>query len=127
MLSGEKNRRLRIKVLSELGASGQEQEELLGYNQNLFRNEPANLPTSFPLPSEPHVEAWKGYLEDSKGMDLFRVLQSKIVQMQFPIKEGISRSDVYLAATRRGVWPQERSAHEKLTLESPGELKLFPD
>ena len=123
-MNGEKNRRLRIKVLSELGASGQEQEELLGYNQNLFWKEPANLPTSFPLPSEPHVEVWKGYLEDSKGMDLFRVLQSKIVQLQFPIIEGTSRSEDYLAATRRGVWPQERSAHEKLTLESPGELKL---
>jgi len=123
-MSGEKNSRLRIKVLSELGASEQEQEELLGYNRNFFRKEPANLPTSFPLPSEPHVEVWKGYLEDSKGMELFRVLQSKIVQLQFPIKEGICRSDVYLAATRRGVWPEERRADEKLILENPGELKL---
>ena len=124
-MSGKKNRRLRIKVLSELGASGQEQEELLGYNQNFFRKETANPPTSFPLPSEPYVEVWKGYLEDSKGVDLFRVLQSRIVQLQFPIIEGISRSQDYLAATRRGVWPQERRADEKLTLESPGELKLM--
>lgn len=123
-MSGEKNRRLRIKVLSELGASGQEQEELLGYNQNFFQKETANPPTSFPLASEPHVEVWKGYLKDSKGMDLFRVLQSKIVQLQFPIIEGISRSEDYLAATRRGVWPEEKRADEKLTLESPGELKL---
>ena len=123
-MSGEKNRRLRIKVLSELGASGQEQEELLGYNQNFFRKEPANLPTSFPLPSEPHVEIWKGYLEHSKGMDLFRVLQNKLVQLQFPIIEGISRSEDYLAATRRGVWLEEKRADEKLTLEGPGELKL---
>ena len=123
-MTGEKNRSLRIKVLSDLGASGQEQEELLGYNQNFFRKEPANPPTTFPLPSEPHVEAWKGYLEESKGMDLFRVLQSKIVQLQFPIIEGISRSEDYLAATRRGVWPEERRADEKLCLENPGELKF---
>lgn len=124
-MSGEKNNKLRIEVLAEQGASQQEQEEMLRYNQNLFCKKPASLPASFPLPSEPHVEVWKGYLEDSKGMDLFRVLQIRIVQLQFPIIEGISRSQDYVAATRRGVWPEERSADERLTLESPGELKLL--
>jgi len=101
---------MRTQVLRELGATDADVEALLAYNQNVFDLAAVDNITStahFPLPDEPFVDAWRGYLAEAEasGKGIFETLRHKLIQFQFPIQEGISQTDTYRAATLRGTPP----------------------
>jgi hypothetical protein len=108
-------------VLASLGASPSEIDELLAYNANVFDH--ATLPDSFPLPDEPFVAVWEQYLADSAEQGLFEILKDRLVQFQFPIQEGISQTELYQGATRRGV--QFEPLVDSITLHYPEKLRLI--
>ena len=114
---------LRARVLRDLGASESEVEELLRYNENLFRV-PGPLPP-FPLPDEPFVEAWEEYAREAETRGVFPVLRDALVQLRFPVAPGISATDAYQAAIRRGVLPPDDRDRAGLVLEAPERLRLF--
>ena len=51
------------------------------------------------------------------------VLREKLVQLCFPVRENISREEIYRAATRRGILPGPEQPF--LKLRDPGDLKLL--
>ncbi|MEZ5403211.1 MAG: hypothetical protein R2729_26265 [Bryobacteraceae bacterium] len=106
-------RQLRRQVLSGIGAGAAEAEELLAYNENVFRT--AGEPLEFPLADEPFVAVWQEYAD--RG---FVHLQSVIPQLSFPVRAGISESAEYRAATRKGA-PVRGSG---LALRAPHELRI---
>lgn len=112
---------VRARVLRDLGASESEVEELLRYNENLFRV-PDPLPP-FPLPDEPFVDAWEEYVREAAARGVFPVLRDALVQLRFPVAPGISETEAYQAATRRGVLPPDDTPG--LVLEAPERLRLF--
>ncbi|MFL5385172.1 MAG: DUF7005 family protein [Longimicrobiaceae bacterium] len=112
---------VRARVLRDLGASESEVEELLRYNENLFRV-PDPLPP-FPLPDEPFVEAWEEYAREAAACGVFPVLRDALVQLRFPVAPGIAETEGYRAATRRGVLPPDGAPG--LALEAPERLRLF--
>ena len=112
---------VRARVLRNLGASESEVDELLRYNENLFRV-PDPLPP-FPLPDEPFVEAWEEYAREAAARGVFPVLSEALVQLRFPVAPGISETEAYQAATRRGVLPPDSAPG--LVLEAPERLRLF--
>jgi hypothetical protein len=112
---------VRARVLRDLGASESEVEELLRYNENLFRV-PDPLPP-FPLPDEPSVEAWEEYAREAATRGVFPVLRDALVQLRFPVAPGIAETEGYRAATRRGVLPPDGTPG--LALEAPERLRLF--
>lgn len=112
---------VRARVLRDLGASESEVDELLRYNQNLFRV-PDPLPT-FPLPDEPFVEAWEEYVREAAARGVFPVLRDALVQLRFPVAPGISETEAYQAAIRRGILPPDDAPG--LALEAPERLRLF--
>lgn len=114
---------VRARVLRDLGASESEVDELLRYNENLFRV-PDPLPP-FPLPDEPFVEAWEGYAREAETRGVFPVLRDALVQLRFPVAPGISATDAYQAAIRRGVLPPDDGDRAGLVLEAPERLRLF--
>ena len=111
----------RARVLRDLGASEPEVDELLRYNENLFRV-PDSLPP-FPLPDEPFVEAWEAYAREAAARGVFPVLRDALVQLRFPVAPGIAETEGYRAATRRGVLPPDGAPG--LALEAPERLRLF--
>jgi hypothetical protein len=89
--------------LAAFGASPAEAEELLAYNENLFDLGALGPETRFPLPDEPFVPFWQAAAEEARTRGAFAVLRERLPQLRFPIRRGISETEPYRAATRRGV------------------------
>jgi hypothetical protein len=114
-------------VLRGLGATPGECEELLRYNENVF--DVSNASGSvWPLPDEAFVAGWESWAADARSRGAFAVLAEHLPQLSFPIREGMSASPAYRAATRRGVPPRELPEATGLALARPElvELTLHP-
>lgn len=95
----------RRRVLETLGATPEVVAELLRYNENVFAKA---ADATIPEGDEPHVEIWREYVAAAGGEGTIETLSRHLVQLSFPVREGMSATDVYRAATRRGEWPEQR-------------------
>lgn len=109
------------ETLSQCGASGDVLDELLAYTANPFDTGRLDV-SHLPLDDAPHIEAWEDYAHEAQREGVFPVLARRLVQFRFPIAAGISQTDAYRAATRRGVLPS--GDEPALTLDDPGGLEL---
>lgn len=101
----------RAAALRALGASASAVDELLAYGDSPLASAP--LP-ALPLADEPCAAAWGQYAVEATaggppaggtlGEGAPAVLRRHLVQLRFPVTEGISGTASYLAATRRGEW-----------------------
>lgn len=110
-------RRARIAAA---GAPPDAVEELVPYTASPFdlrRLEGLRLP----LDDEPQVEAWREYVQDAAVRGVLPALADRLVQLRFPVQAGISQSEEYRAATRRG---QVGAGRGRLELEEPSSLSL---
>ena len=115
----------RPDVLAYFGATATETDELLVYNQNVFDHNTLTHPLKFPLTPELYVSAWEEYAIAAKIVGAFEVLKQRLVQLRFPIEEGISQTQAYLSATRRGVAADEMPEATGLVLQQPEKLQLI--
>lgn len=109
----------RAAVLRGLGAGAAEAAELLRYNRGHF-----DLPPSvdLPLPDEPCVQAWARYADEARTRGVLPVLREQLVQLRFPVARGISATEAYGAATRRGIVPE---GTDGVALEDADGVRLF--
>lgn len=116
---------LRTRILKVYGANDSDMEELLTYNENAFNT--ANLAPniSFPLAPEPHVATWENYQAEATERETFETLKKRLIQLQFPIQAGISQTEAYRAATRRGVPVDSMAEATGLVLTQPERLQLI--
>lgn len=77
----------------------------------------------FPLPSEPHVTAWRQYEAEAVNQTALETLRPKLIQLSFPIEAGISQTAAYRTAMQRGTLPDFQV--KGLKLEQPNGLRLF--
>jgi hypothetical protein len=82
---------IRADVLRSLGADRETVEELSTYCDNPFPVDALPQPPALPLPEEAHTTDWRDYL-DEQGDDPFGFLQSRLVQLNIPIQEGVSKT-----------------------------------
>ena len=115
---------IQAERLAGLGASPAEIEELLAYNENRFQLEALNPEVRFPLSDEPFVAFWEPLVEASRERGAFAVLREHLPQLCFPVREGISQTEPYLAATRRGEPIADLPEASGLELENPGAIEL---
>lgn len=115
---------LRTKILVDCGADDSEIAELLAYNQNVFDFSSVQLPQIFPPTSEPGVAAWEKYAAAAETTGVYQVLKECLIQFQFPILAGISETEEYRAATRKGKFPDESAIAIPLTFTEPEKLQL---
>jgi hypothetical protein len=113
----------RAAILATFGADEAVTAELLAYDADGF-NGPIDREIRFPLADEPFVETWHEYARDVAAASDFRVLAGRLVQLSFPIHEGMSNHEAYRAATRRGVPPHELSGATGLELERPDAIEI---
>ena len=119
---------IQAERLAALGASPDEVRELLEYNENPFDLSALGPATVLPLPDEPFVAVWEVWVEEARERGAFAVLQEHLPQLRFPVQAGISQTEDYKAATRRGVLPDGLPGALGLTLARPDlvELVLHP-
>lgn len=112
------------QIFEGLTLTSEEITELSTYNQNIFNH--TDLPPlgSFPLESERHISAWKRYHSQVPILGTFAALRSALVQLQFPIKAGISETENYRLATRKGYPIDSMLEATGLELEKPESLQL---
>jgi Family of unknown function (DUF7005) len=110
------------EVLAAQGAVGATVEELVAYATSRFTI-PSSPSPSATLPDEPFVAAWAGYAGAAERRGLWPVLREALVQLRFPVTEGMSQRPAYLAATRRG--DLRDLPEDGVALHRPGALELF--
>lgn len=115
---------IQAERLASLGASPGETEELIRYTENAFDLGSLGSGTTFPLPDEPFVALWEGWAEEGRARGAFAVLAEHLPQLRFPIRPGISQTEDYRAATRRGVSPDGLPGATGLELERPDRVEL---
>lgn len=116
----------RRKVFERFKATTSETEELLRSNavrENLFSKEILN---KLPLPSEPHLWTWKQYVKEADNSSAWDVLRKKIVQLQFPVQEGMSASQVYKKSIRSCGRLDKKSASLGLVNSKGVRLEVYP-
>lgn len=123
LMSDQKS--FRTDVLTYFGATAAQVEELLVYNQNIFDHNTLTHKVNFPLTSEPHIAAWEEYAVLARVIGVFELLKQRLVQFQFPIIEGISQTEAYQSATRRGVVTDGMTLATGLVLQEPEKLQLI--
>lgn len=117
--------KFRADVLKVYGANASDAEELLAYNENVFDTAGLALPINFPLAPELHVATWERYLAEATAIGTFEALKKRLVQLWFPIREGISQTETYRAATRKGVPVDGMAEATGLVLTQPEKLQLI--
>ena len=75
-------------------------KELELYFQNKFSS-PKAQPQSLFI-DEPYISSWEGYTTDSIGGNAFSILKMCYPQLNFPIEEGINKTEDYVDAVLRG-------------------------
>jgi hypothetical protein len=117
---------LQAAVLAGLGASAAEVGELLAYGESAFDLGALAAAPALPLPDEPSVGFWEPRVDEARERGALAVLREHLPQLHFPIRPGMSASEGYLAATRRGVPPAELPEATGLELRPERiELELY--
>ena len=115
----------RLEILKSFGATDSNLQELLDYSQSAFQHESLAEAIHAAKIPEPHIKTWQQYCNLTKIEGAFPVLARKLVQLQFPIKEGISEVKNYQAATKQGVTTEDMSEATGLALRQPDQVQLF--
>jgi hypothetical protein len=93
-------------------------DELLLYSKNKFIAKHDNISA---ISEDSYVDTWQRYYDESKKSGVFETLKRYIVQLQFPVQKGISKTEAYINSTLKGKENQNMSA---LKLNQPETLKL---
>lgn len=112
-----------VDFLISLGASETEAHELVQYNENVFDHSAIAENIAYPMPDEPFIRVWEQYAAEAAVRGVFPTLKDRLVQFKFPIRKGISTTETYRAATRRGV-TDDIPEGNGLELEFPEGLEL---
>ena len=103
-MAGASRVAFRRSVLEACGADAGSVERLLAYNDTPFAPE-LLAEHAWPMADEAHLEAWDEYARDAAARGAVEALRLRLVQLRFPVEAGISATDDYRAATRRGIGP----------------------
>ncbi|MDD4238892.1 MAG: hypothetical protein PHT62_10135 [Desulfotomaculaceae bacterium] len=104
---------------------GSLQEQLSFFLENNFDHTHVKPWREIPLADEPFVGAWEEYIRDINVKNPLAVLKNKLVQLNFPVKEGISKSTDYQMATKRGLDTVLMPGATGVELEEPGNIEVY--
>lgn len=111
----------RIAIWRTFGASEPVALELVAYTDGGVAN--PSCPSVCPLADELFVNAWQRYVDEAATDGVDAVLCRALVQLHFPVATGISETEAYRAATRRGERPA--GSPPNVVFARPDALRLF--
>ena len=115
----------RRSVLSGLGIPGPAAEELIEYNKNVFKFPERGNVIRLPLTDEAFVSDWIEYSQIIEKAHSFMALKDKLIELNFPVVDGISKTPGYKATQEKGFEALERDAEEGLRLDAPEKIKIY--
>lgn len=124
MNRGHQDSPTRLTTAQAPAAELDETAELAAYHRAVFDLATLGPETRLPLADEPFVEFWEEVERASRSRSAFAVLSERLPQLAFPIRAGISESEGYRAATRRGTPVETLPEATGLELEHPDALEL---
>jgi hypothetical protein len=113
----------RPEILAAFGATPAIAAEILAYEGEGYERAPLPSDLSFPLADEAFVPAWQSYCAEAAARG-FTGLADRLVQLQFPIRSGISHTEEYRAVTRRGLPARGLPLATGLVLERPDDIHV---
>lgn len=118
----------RAAILRRAGAGETQAAELLAYNDNHFDLAPLAGPLELPLPDEPALAFWAERAAEAREIGAAAALRPHLPQLHFPIRAGMSETEGYRDATRRGRPVEEIAEATGLDLpqEESIEIVLHP-
>ena len=114
----------RIEILKAFGAQGRNIALLLNYNDNKFNLNIKSLNNINKYDDEPFVNDWLIYRKLMDSNRVLDVLRCIFIQLNFPIEEGISKQEEYLAAVRKGILLPERIEASGVKFNYPDRIEL---
>ena len=111
--------------LLDAGASPENLDSLRQYVANPLRLDTVPADSRLPQGDEPHVSDWRRYQTESMDSDVFSYLQTKLPQLNIPIRPGMASTATYRRVARRGETFRHDDFGDHLTLEVPDELRLL--
>lgn len=114
----------RPEILAAFGATPAIAAEILAYEADGYERAPLPSDLSFPLADEAFVPAWQSYGAEAAARG-FTALADRLVQLQFPIGPGISRTEEYRAVTKRGLPARGLPLATGLVLERPDDIHVL--
>ncbi len=100
-------------------------EQLSFLQDNHFSHDKVLAWNEIPPQDEPFVQAWEEYIQDIPEKGALEALRQRLVQLRFPVEEGISGNPEYILATRRGLAAATMKAATGTKLEEPAGLKVY--
>ncbi|MFZ7101730.1 MAG: DUF7005 family protein [Peptococcaceae bacterium] len=78
-----------------------------------------------PPADEAFVQAWEGYLQDCTKTGVLAGLRKRLVQLNFPVQQGMASDPEYRLAARRGLVTAARKRAKGTELNDPANLKTY--
>jgi hypothetical protein len=112
------NKNEKYLYLKEIVQYDQPIKELITYTENKFTVKKKNKLTGSNL----SVDTWELYFKEAKESGVYETLKKYLIQLQFPIQKGISKSENYINCTLKG---KKNHAASNLVLNRPESLELM--
>lgn len=100
-------------------------EQLLFLQDNQFSHDQVLTWQEMPPRDELFVQVWEEYLHDIARKGAMEALRPRLVQLAFPVQEGMSINPSYHMATRRGMDTAVMKEATGTNLEDPSGLKVY--
>lgn len=120
----EARRSRRLRLLESSGANAAVAQELVEYDSLPYARDNASALIDLPMADEPLVATWRDYADEARSRGVFETLKRHLVQLRFPVERGISDTDAYRRATRRGDFDAASEIGRELVLHDPASLHL---
>lgn len=100
------------------------EKELPVLQENFFNQEGVLPWERIPPQDELFIGAWEEYVKEAASNGGFAVLRERLLQLQFPVQDGISFTEAYRRATLKGLDVGSKREVTGTLLEAPAEVKL---
>lgn len=101
------------------------QGQLLFLRENHFEHTNDKSWEEIPLQDELFVRDWEEYINDISQQGFIASLSKRLVQLNFPVREGMSQNSNYQLATRRGADISKMPETTKVELKEPGRIEVY--
>jgi len=101
------------------------QERLSFLLENFFDHTRVKRWKEIPLQDDLFVQDWEEYIKDISQQGFLVSLQQRLVQLNFPVREGIGQSSNYQRATRRGADTSAMPEATGVELVDPGSIEVY--
>ncbi|WP_347489122.1 hypothetical protein ABDB91_18160 [Desulfoscipio sp. XC116] len=101
------------------------QEQLSFLLENYFDHTHFKPRQGIPLPDELFVRDWEEYIKDIPQHGFLASLQQRLIQLNFPVREGMSQNSNYRSAARKGAETSAMPEATGVRLEEPGNIEVY--